>query len=756
MSLARTFRGVHLSLALVAPAVVVAAGCAQTGHSSPDESNVLSKGDAFVAIDRPPRSAAQGLVTQSVPSTDTPRSFYLAINRRELGERYFLTAYVKDYYPGTVGSLLTTLGVGAAISLGVRVVTFREQNGKLFVFDAANNYATSDTFDPSLIIEAYPIVKSSGFDELTGSENYVLFDPAAGLNRFGALSDSFASGSQPSHFQIDLAFLQKFRKLSDGVTFEEVFTGFNDDKILNPRDGLESNRFKVSGTLGLSLRRYLESPDYVASALPSKEFYFRSARHSRKNTGTASQTPIKWNIHPGGKPITWLLSNHFLELKDDPVYAPYDIVGALERGIERWNDVFGFKALQVKVGSPDDSFADDDKNYIIFDADPTQGFALANERTNPNTGEIRGASVYFGAKMLSVLNELADDPPASTEVAQSDVTPPTHGAVPGLAWGDFRSEPLCALWAPAIAELHSAAQAAGTLPPLTKKQKFEGYITWLIGHEIGHTLGLRHNFKGSLQAPSSSVMDYVIVDDSPRLGSPRPYDLAAIKWLYGLSREEPTQPFCVDADVKLDPDCSRYDFGTNPLADDAAPFYDNVLTTFLNGTGDPPNYSLNRVLRWVRTGTPAQHLQAWKAALGPLKVPVDANKVATIPGYAARVNQATNRLFSRLYLDPLDDRADLYHKDALLDDPPYDAEVTPLIMAELKANLLNGDSIRSYATRRMTVAVLKKLQLTAALSVLVESRATIQATRPGLTGDDAVLTDELLSRIDAAVKSYFN
>jgi hypothetical protein len=64
--------------------------------------------------------------------------------------------------------------------------------------------------------------------------------------------------------------------------------------------------------------------------------------------------------------------------------------------------------------------------------------------------------------------------------------------------------------------------------------------------------------------------------------------------------------------------------------------------------------------------------------------------------------------------------------------------------------------VRSYATRRVAVAILKKLQSTAALSALVDARAIIAATRPGLSGDDAVLTDELLSRIDAATSSYFN
>ena len=50
-----------------------------------------------------------------------------------------------------------------------------EQNGKLFVFDASDLYKDSDTFDPTLIIEAYPIVNTYGpFNQLSSADKYVL------------------------------------------------------------------------------------------------------------------------------------------------------------------------------------------------------------------------------------------------------------------------------------------------------------------------------------------------------------------------------------------------------------------------------------------------------------------------------------------------------------------------------------------------------------------------------------------------------
>ncbi len=740
----RKIRVLGFQLALAMP-IAAAVGCGQASDSKLAASNALSNGDPFVAIDRPLSTNAQALAVQSVPGASAPQSFYLAINKKELGQRWFLTAYAKDLFPGTVG-------FGAANSIGVRVVTFRLQNGKLFVFDASNNFKDSDTFDPELILEAYPIVSLPSFDGLVGSEDYVLFDPAAGLNRFGIISDAFAQGTQPAHFPIDLAFLQNFRKINDGITYEEVFTGAADIPEIAP-GSLEPNVFKVSGTIGLSLRRYAEGSGYVPTPMPQKELYFRSDAHMVPNTGTTYQTAIKWNIHPGMKPITWLISDQIAKLADDPVYGAYDVFGAVKRGIENWNAVFGFPVLEGKVATAADSYADDDKNFIIFDGDPTYGYAFANWRANPNTGEVRGASVYFNAIWLTILSQFSDDPKVSGAAPQQMSPIAAPRPVPMLTWNGMRNDPLCVMSA---ADALAQDGASAITPFRTKKEKFEGFISHLINHEIGHTLGLRHNFKGSLIPPSSSVMEYALNQDRSRLDKPQAYDIAAIRLLYGLSNEMPAQPFCTDEDVANDVDCSRFDFGADPLSVDEGPDYANTLQAFLAGTGPlSTGRKINRLLKYVRGGSAAQRLQAWNFAIGPLKVPADANAVSTIPGYAARVDQAAATLFSRLYLDSPDARTDVWNPGVFLNDPPFDPAVTPLLITELEANLINADSIRSYATRRIAVAVLEKLQLTAALDALVSARDTIRAARPGLHGDDATLTDELLSHIDSAINNYF-
>src|SRR5262245_38808814 len=88
--------------------------------------DLLAKGDAFVEVQRPrnPEGIAF-LQTASAPVgfQDGDHTFFVAIRRDLLAERWFLSAFVKQFFPGDVSAL-------ADFSLGTRVVSFAEQNDK--------------------------------------------------------------------------------------------------------------------------------------------------------------------------------------------------------------------------------------------------------------------------------------------------------------------------------------------------------------------------------------------------------------------------------------------------------------------------------------------------------------------------------------------------------------------------------------------------------------------------------------------------
>jgi hypothetical protein len=739
--------------------VVSMLGCGGGGASAPNTFGGLP----FVAVTRPVDAQfAQAEARSDVLTSMRARSggkaasdnFFVAIRKSELGQRWFLTAYLKDIFPGGVQA-------GAGNSLGVRVVSFQIENDKLFVFNADSNTKQSDTFDPELILEAYPIVTGfAPFENAPGSRDYVLFDPAAGLNRFALVGDAFAGGRNPNQFAVQLSFLQNFRTIADGATYEHVFVGYGTVPDKNSAKGGETNQFKASGTLGIGLRRYEEGQGYSPLAMPMKNLFFRSDPHIVPNTGMSEQTAVRWNIHPGMKPIRWLMSSQFAQVAQDPQFAKYDVLGAIKRGIENWNMVFGFQALEAVMAGPDDSFADDDKNFLIFDADDSFGAAFADSRSNPNTGEQRGATVYFNKIWLELGDQQLMDDAAGPSDPNSIRVPlrPKHNAhaVPRLGWDAMPAHaPLCMMTIQDMAAAvdGTAAQPRPASVPLTKKQKVEAFLTHIVLHEVGHTLGLRHNFKGSLMPPSSSVMDYVAYDDAAHGGDvPGPYDIAAIQYLYGMSTSLPTQPFCTDEDQATDPDCQQYDQTADPLNQLYAPFYRKVRDEFLTGKGPQPNASLDAVLDYVRAATtPAQAFAAWQIALEDASVGSPVEAKALDPAKAAAIDALAGRLFQRLYIDPAAARTGNFDNDPPATNPQYTAS----LLAELKGNLDNVDGIRSFATRRVAVAVLKKLQTQEAMDVLYDAQVRLGPALAQVTGADAAQASELAADLTRALDPYF-
>jgi hypothetical protein len=121
----------------------------------------------------------------------------------------------------------------------------------------------------------------------------------------------------------------------------------------------------------------------------------------------------------------------------------------------------------------------------------------------------------------------------------------------------------------------------------------------LVAHEVGHTLGLRHNFKASSQFTlaeinseavkgkqpfAASVMDYIPVNYNLESGEVQgdfamiglgPYDYWAIEYGYTFENDlsgilkrctEPALAYATDEDTSgPDPLARRYDFGKDPL-----------------------------------------------------------------------------------------------------------------------------------------------------------------------------------------------
>ncbi len=726
---------------------MVGCGAQPADGSLPDDA--LSSNADFLAVHRArPQAvgvAAQALGAEAARVLDSGDYAYLAVKKSLLGTRWFLTGTMKQFYPGNVETFSNR-------ALGTRVVSFKVQNDKFYVLDASEQFQASRVENPSVLVEAYPLVRLPAFEALPGASNYVLVDPGAGLNRFSITGDTYADpllsdqGSTP--IRVGLSFMQRFRALPDGAAFEQVFVG---DALL---DG--EREISAWGTLGVTLRRYHVGSGYSATPDPGAAFFFESDQRLAPDRGEREHSATRWNFRAGQPPLEVFIGAGALRAQRD--FPDVDVLGAFARGVESWNDAFGFEALTA-VQVRDDLVRDDDKTFVLVDY-PGSGadFSFAQFHDNPNNGEILGGSVYFSGSFFDYLRLLQDGGAAVPDAAAAGI----RGY--GMVWGGLpQRKPACAFSSERFAGALLAAKRAAPADSAqagTTAQQSARVIQYVVAHEVGHLLGLRHNFKGSLRPPSSSLMDYLDpLAEGAAQAEPGAYDRAALRYLYGLSTALPGEPFCSDEDTLHDPECTPYDAGADPLHDYWTPLYSAVAAAVLDGelpVAALDLAGLNEILGYARAAADETQITA-TARVDALALALTATRAAFSPAgvgpeVAARLNDASEYVLRRIALDPADARGAITRSIT-------DATALAYLSDEIAKIVVNEDGLRSQPLRRTAVDALRGLQDQSALLALRACRDALreQLARGAVTDVTGVaLTEELVARIEERLAPYFD
>ncbi|MET0518448.1 MAG: zinc-dependent metalloprotease, partial [Burkholderiaceae bacterium] len=327
--------------------------------------------------------------------------------------------------------------------------------------------------------------------------------------------------------------------------------------------------------------------DFKANA---RVHYIKRWRLEKKDPAAALSEPVQ--------PIVYWLD------KNIPAkYRP-----AVEAGILEWNKAFekiGFRNAVVARQQPDDASWDDmDASHasIRWFVGADVGFAIGPSHSDPRSGEILDADIGMsdvfarGSRRFFV-----DDVNAATAARPLAMTAGPQG------------QEYCNYAQESAAEMDFALdllEARGELEPGSPETDafVLAVIKDTIMHEVGHTLGLKHNFKASttvsqaqLKDPaytagngiSGSVMDYNAYN-LPLKGEARTtlnntalgaYDYWAIEYAYkpldaasekteldkiAARSTEPALAYGDDADADLmggiDPRANRFDLGDDPLA----------------------------------------------------------------------------------------------------------------------------------------------------------------------------------------------
>ena len=340
------------------------------------------------------------------------------------------------------------------------------------------------------------------------------------------------------------------------------------------------------------------SSDLKAS---TRVHYVNRWRLEKKDPGAELSEPVK--------PIVFWMDKNI-----PPKYRP-----AVEAGIVEWNKAFekiGFKNAVLARQQPDDADWDNmDAVHasVRWFVGADVGFARGPSHADPRTGEILDADiamsdVFARGSRRFIVEDVGMT--ASQRLAQLSQGWQARSGLMGRGL-----DATCTYALESAAEMDFAMdllEARGDIAPDGPEAEafVMSVITDTIMHEVGHTLGLKHNFKASTTITraqlqdkafteanglSGSVMDYnaynLAVDgekqaslNGRKLGA---YDYWAIEYAYrplnaatetaelakiaGRSTE-PALAYADDADAGgfgsdgIDPLANRFDLGDDPLA----------------------------------------------------------------------------------------------------------------------------------------------------------------------------------------------
>jgi hypothetical protein len=273
---------------------------------------------------------------------------------------------------------------------------------------------------------------------------------------------------------------------------------------------------------------------------------------------------------------------------------------SVKQGVLAWNAAFeriGFKdAIVVKQQTETDRFDTMDARHasIRWFVGSDVGFAIGPSQVDPRSGEILDADIAMSDVFARGARRVIGEDSFALSLTQQ----------PSETRCDYMQESATEMgFAMDVLEARGLLDMDGPEADALA----QAYVRSVIMHEVGHTLGLRHNFRAStiyslqqLQDPeftkknsmTGSVMDYTPFNLSLKgekqgeyvASTLGPYDYWAIEYAYkpidpaqekqelakiAARSNEPQLAFGTDQDASgfnLDPDVNLYDLGSDPLA----------------------------------------------------------------------------------------------------------------------------------------------------------------------------------------------
>jgi hypothetical protein len=550
----------------------------------------LSRLDAAEA-----KSSANGSSAALAPELRVADSSLLAIPKAGFGKQYLFSA-----------SLIPQARAATSTALAGRIVTFELFPDAVDMYESTQGLVVTEDLPARRLLATFAIVRQDA--------GQVVIDFNKGMRRVftQTWTDSSPAGAERDRvLEVPEGRVFEMRTESGRLLIRQSVQVRSREEEQN----LEQ-RYEV---------RYFISP-YQQGACDAKEPNAADSRYVRffetegklePVTGRVANRIVRFDTR---KPIVFHYSAN----------TPDDYVDAVKDGILYWNRAFGKEVVQAKKG-PDGVTAPDAKlNIIQWVPWDNAGFAYADVLPDPMTGE----AIHGQAYITSVFAFSGKSRARALLRAMLDLAEAKKDDKKGLA--DLRlnvpflpAGPACQIDPQAFARqmAHGLEEvlANDELTDEAVLKVSQDYVRETVAHEVGHVLGLRHNFAGSLEAnlsrkelddwfkdyvsgkkldaytnklASSSMMEYTVFKGAVFIGwwmrtvpQALPHDKLAIAWGYqdGAEAREKKLLFATDDDHGRYGDVRTFDYGTNPVVNaycELAQIIDrlpnNLLETFIS------------------------------------------------------------------------------------------------------------------------------------------------------------------------------
>ena len=515
---------------------------------------------------------------------------HLGIPRDAFGERFLMSM-----------SVIPQVQAATSTGLAGKVITFELFADAVDMYEDVDGLVVTRDLPAKRFVASFPIVDQD--------EDHVTIDFNRGMRR--AFTDIWYSVSR------------RFNPFQGEDTYEipgarvfEMREAHGGSQLVIRQGALLRSRSFLADTEERYEIRYFIKP-YRPGDYQGKEpvrlddphvRFFETAARLEETTGRSTSRIARFDLE---KPLKFYYSHN----------TPEDYEEAVRGGIEYWNRAFGRKVVEAERAPEGVTAPDAEYNVVQWVPWDSAGFAYADILVDPVTGESLHGQAYmtsvFAISGISrarvILRRMRALLEEEEEAEKEDGEDGEEKEHPAHAWPHST---VCRMSSAAFARQYAEGiEEILSNPEASEKavlQMSRDYVRSIVAHEVGHVLGLRHNFAGSLTTTldhqeldnwidaylkgedlseykddytSNSVMEYQEFPASAFTGAKMrttdtvlPHDRAAIQWGYFDDRGvvEDKAVYAADRDSATWDDVTVFDYGRDPLVSAYAEIGDAV------------------------------------------------------------------------------------------------------------------------------------------------------------------------------------